>query len=72
MYKNQRNTEKMRYYYVLYALWHNKMVAPLSVCTKEEQCTVIRFLCSEGVPGTEGFQLNMGAVLYHGEVYTNK
>ena len=29
------------------------MAAPLSVCTKEEQSGVIRFLWSEGVPGAE-------------------
>ena len=29
------------------------MAVPLSVCTKEEQCGVIRFLWSEGVPGAE-------------------
>ena len=29
------------------------MAAPLSVCTKEEQRGVIRFLWSEGVPGAE-------------------
>jgi hypothetical protein len=29
------------------------MAAPLSVCTKEEQCSVIRFLWSEGVSGAE-------------------
>jgi len=29
------------------------MAAPLAVCTKEEQRAVIRFLCSEGVPGIE-------------------
>ena len=29
------------------------MVAPLAVCTKEEQRAVIRFLCSKGVPGAE-------------------
>jgi len=29
------------------------MAAPLSVCTKEEQLGVIRFLWSEGVPGAE-------------------
>ena len=29
------------------------MAAPLSFCTKEEQRSVIRFLWSEGVPGTE-------------------
>ena len=29
------------------------MAAPLSVCTKEEQHGVIRFLWSEGVPGAE-------------------
>jgi len=29
------------------------MAAPLSVCTKEEQCGVICFLWSEGVTGAE-------------------
>ena len=29
------------------------MAAPLSVCTKEEQRSVIRFLWSEGVSGAE-------------------
>ena len=29
------------------------MAAPLAVCTKEEQRAVIRFLWSEGVPGSE-------------------
>ena len=29
------------------------MVAPLALCTKEEQRAVIRFLWSEGVPGAE-------------------
>jgi len=29
------------------------MAAPLAVGTKEEQRAVIRFLCSEGVPGAE-------------------
>ena len=29
------------------------MAAPLALCTKEEQRAVIRYLCSEGVPGTE-------------------
>jgi len=29
------------------------MAAVLAVCTKEEQRAVIRFLCSEGVPGAE-------------------
>jgi len=29
------------------------MAAPLAVCTKEKQRAVIRFLCSEGVPGAE-------------------
>ena len=29
------------------------MAALLPVCTKEEQRAVIRFLCSEGVPGAE-------------------
>jgi hypothetical protein len=29
------------------------MAAPLSMCTKEEQCGVIRFLWSEGVPRAE-------------------
>jgi len=29
------------------------MAAPLSVCTKEEQCGMICFLWSEGVPGAE-------------------
>jgi hypothetical protein len=52
-----------------FALWHNKMAAPLSVCNKEEQRAVICFLWSEGVPGTG--QHNMGAVFYRGEVYTN-
>jgi hypothetical protein len=50
------------------------MAAPFSVCTKEEQHAVCHFLWSAGVPGAESiedFQHNMGAVLYHGEVYTN-
>jgi hypothetical protein len=29
------------------------MISPLSVCTKEEQRAVIRFLWAEGVPGAE-------------------
>jgi hypothetical protein len=29
------------------------MAALLSICTKEEQCSVIRFLWSEGVSGAE-------------------
>jgi hypothetical protein len=29
------------------------IAAPLSVCTKEEQRSVIRFLCSEGASGAE-------------------
>jgi len=51
------------------------MAAPLSVCTKEEQRGVTRFLWSEGVTGAEIhrrlYQHNMGTELYHGEVYTN-
>jgi len=30
-----------------------KMAAKLINCTKEEQCSVIRFLWAEGVPGAQ-------------------
>ncbi|KAJ4442376.1 hypothetical protein ANN_03962 [Periplaneta americana] len=34
-------------------LLHSKQTGPLSLCTKETQCAMIRFLLSEGVPGAE-------------------
>jgi hypothetical protein len=43
------------------------MASPLSVCTKEEQRAVIRFLWAEGAQGQksiEDFQHNMGTVPY--------
>jgi hypothetical protein len=50
------------------------MPAPLSVCTKEEQHAVIYF-CGlkvyQELKSSEGFKHNMGAVVYHSEVYTN-
>jgi hypothetical protein len=51
------------------------MAAPLSVCTKEEQRSVIRFFFGlkvyQELKSIEDYQLNMGTVLYHCEVYTN-
>jgi len=50
------------------------MAASLSVCTKKEQRDVIRF-CGlkvyQELKSIEDYQLNMGPVLYHSQVYTN-
>ena len=45
------------------------MAAPLSVCTKEEQRSVIRFIWSEGVSGAEIHQHNTVSVLPQRCVY---
>jgi hypothetical protein len=50
------------------------MASWLSVCTKEEQRAVIRFLWAEGVPGQKsvaGFHLKMKTVLYRSEMCMN-
>ena len=59
-------------------LWRNatqrrsnsvKMAAPLAICTKEEQCSVIRFLRNEGVKPIE---IDRQMEVHYGVCHYNK